>query len=197
MGKMTRCAEGHFFDSEKHQSCPWCAPTAGGAREAVPPPIPDRTKKLNDSASGGAAASPPAPAFVPPPPKPEAAPGSTKRLDSTEAGTRPVVGWLVCIEGPDRGKDYRLHAEKNFIGRDSSMDICLARDESVSRSKHAIFVFDPKKRNYWLYPGDAQGLVYLREELVNTPMQVGPYEVIEVGSSKLVLVPFDTERYPL
>jgi hypothetical protein len=115
----------------------------------------------------------------------------------TQEGTRPVVGWLVCVEGPDRGKDFRLHAEKNFIGRDNGMDICLARDEAVSRGRHAIVVFDPKKRNFWLYPGEAQGLVYLREELVNSPVQVGPYEVIEVGASKLVIVPFDTEKYPL
>ena len=39
----------------------------------------------------------------------------------------PVVGWLVCIEGPSKGKDYRMIAEKNFIGRSPEMDIriCL------------------------------------------------------------------------
>jgi hypothetical protein len=189
-GKMVRCAEGHFFDSEKHASCPWCTPA--GVRETPVPAPADRTRKLDSPAAGAAAG-----AFIPPPPKPEAAPGATKRLDMTQEGTRPVVGWLVCIDGPDRGKDFRLHAEKNFIGRDNGMDVCLARDEAVSRGRHAIVVFDPKKRNFWLYPGESQGLVYHREELVNAPVQVGPYEVIEVGASKLVIVPFDTERYPL
>lgn len=196
-GKMVRCAEGHFFDSEKHASCPWCAPAAGREPDAGGP---GRTKPLPDLANKpmADAGHKPAGATVPiTPPRPEVSAGVTKPLDMGARGTRPVVGWVVCIDGPDKGKDFRLHPEKNFIGRDSSMDVSLAADESVSRTKHAIVVFDPKKRNFWLYPGDAQGLVYLKEELVNTPVQVGPYDLIEVGSSKLVLVPFDTERYPL
>ena len=29
---------------------------------------------------------------------------------------KPVTGWLVCLEGPSRGRDYRIIAEKNFMG---------------------------------------------------------------------------------
>ena len=32
----------------------------------------------------------------------------------------PVCGWIVCIEGPRRGKDYKIMSGKNFeIGRAS------------------------------------------------------------------------------
>jgi hypothetical protein len=196
-GKMVRCAEGHFYDSEKHTSCPWCGPSGVAKEAAAPAPAADRTRKLGGNlavAANPAAYAAPAPVSSP---RPEAAPVATKRLDMTEQGARPVVGWIVCTDGPDRGRDYRIHAEKNFIGRDASMDVSLSHDESVSRDRHAILVFDPKKKNYWLYPGESQGLVYLKEELVNSPVQVGPYEEIEVGASTLVLVPFDTEKYPL
>ena len=181
MGKMARCPEGHFFDSEKHTSCPWCAPQVVVQDQ----PAPDQTRKLDQP--GGDPASVPA----------EPLGGKTIRLGQTTEGIRPVVGWLVCIEGLDKGADYRLHAEKNFVGRDAGMDIAIKKDESVSRNRHAVVIFDPKKRNFWLDKGESQGLVYKNDELVNSPVPIQPYEVIELGKSKLVLVPFDTEKFPL
>ena len=108
-----------------------------------------------------------------------------------------MVGWLVSVQGPECGQDYRLHAEKNFIGRDPSMDVCIAGDSTVSRLRHAVVTYEPKKRTFWLQPGESEGLVYLNEELVNTPTRIEPYKVIEIGESKLVMVPFDNESYPL
>jgi hypothetical protein len=105
-----------------------------------------------------------------------------------------VVGWLVCLAGPDRGRDFRLHAEKNFVGRSSAMDVCVA-DETVSRDRHAMVIFDPKKQTFWAVPGDAAGLVYLNGDIVNAPTQMNPDDVLEVGQTKLVLIPFCGEKY--
>jgi hypothetical protein len=38
---------------------------------------------------------------------------------------------MVCLEGPDRGRDFRLHAEKNFIGRSPGMDVCILSDDTA------------------------------------------------------------------
>jgi len=186
MGKMVRCTEGHFYDTAKHSSCPWCSK-----------PI-DLDSPATD-AGGGAKTRPLA---ADPTPTPAAAAraaapagGVTKRLDETEVGQRPVVGWLVCIEGPDTGRDYRLHSEKNFIGRDNTMDICLGKDDTISRARHAIITFEPKKRTYWVQPGDSAGLVYVNEDVVHTPIQINANDIVEVGKSKLMLVPFDTTKY--
>jgi len=75
------------------------------------------------------------------------------------------------------------------------MDIAIANDESISREKHATVTFDPKKRMLWLVPGDSTGLVYLNETLVNSPAELKPDDVIELGKSKLVLVPFQSEKF--
>jgi hypothetical protein len=176
---MQRCPEGHFFDTSKHASCPWC-----GGGEAAPE---GSTRKLESS---------PAPAPLPTPPL-ESSAGATRKLDQTSTGTRPVVGWLVCVEGPDRGRDFRLHAEKNFMGRDPSMDVCISQDSAISRQRHAAVIYDPKQMKFWLQPGDSEGLVYLNGNLVNTHTEVSAYDVVELGTSKLVLVPFANERYPL
>ncbi len=183
--KMTRCPEGHFFDASKHSSCPWCAlPQDSGAveqktRPVGPPPLPP--------APGAAAA----PAAGP-------RPGATVRAGMGAApGVRnePVVGWLVCVEGPDRGKDYRLHSEKNFVGRATHMDVVIESDPTVSREKHASVIFDPKKKAFWVLPGEASGLVYLNGEMVNAPSPMKADDIVEVGQTKLVLVPFCGDKY--
>lgn len=151
-------------------------------------------------------AAPPAPKLdpieteppKPEPPKPEAPRlEATKRLGSFTAGSRssPVVGWLVCLEGPDRGRDFRLHAEKNFIGRAPEMDVCVAGDDSVSREKHAVVIFDPRKQDFWLLPGESSGLVYLNGEVVHAPAQIQRDDVLELGHTRLALIPFCGEKY--
>src|ERR1035437_7492978 len=193
--KMTRCPEGHFYDPTKHNSCPWCALPAdleGGenTRPASPPPLPPPLPPPPLPSFGG----PPPPPLPPPPP---AKPGATRRAGAEALGVTddPVVGWLVCLAGPDRGRDFRLHAEKNFIGRSPAMDVCVAGDETVSRDRHALVIFDPKKHAFWAVPGDASGLVYLNGDIVHSPTPMQRDDVLEVGQTKLVLVPFCGEKY--
>jgi hypothetical protein len=179
MEAMTRCSLGHFYDAGKHSSCPYCGVAADveGKTRRVPPP---------------AAAQPSRPSPVAAAPEP----GVTRALyRETASGISPVVGWLVCVAGADRGRDFRIHGEKNFIGRSSSMDIVIAGDESVSRDKHASVAYDPKKRNFWLLPGEAAGLVYLNEQLVNTPSQLKPRDIIEIGKTKLMFWPLCDDKF--
>lgn len=179
MDTMTRCSHGHFFDASKHSSCPYCG-VAGdieGKTRRVPP---------------AAAAQQPKPV-----PAARASDAGVTRAAYREAatGVSPVVGWLVCVEGPERGRDFRLHGEKNFIGRGPAMDVVIAGDDSVSREKHASVAYDPKKRRFWLLPGEATGLVYLNEQLVNTPSALKSRDMIGVGKTKLMFWPFCDDNF--
>lgn len=107
----------------------------------------------------------------------------------------PVCGWIVCIQGARLGKDYKIREGKNFVGRSDDMDIQILGDNKISRRNHAILVYDPKKRNTVLLPGDASGIAYLNDEAVYTPMQLSPYDVIELGISKFLFVPFCGENF--
>jgi hypothetical protein len=196
--KMTRCPEGHFYDPTKHNSCPWCALPAdleGGerTRPASPPPLPSPPPLHGAMIAGPPPPPPPPPLPGPPVPKP----GATRRAGVEAMGAKddPVVGWLVCLAGPDRGRDFRLHAEKNFIGRSPAMDVCVAGDETVSRERHALVIFDPKKQVFWAVPGDAAGLVYLNGDIVHSPTTMGQDDLLEIGQTKLVLIPFCGEKY--
>ncbi|HUY27143.1 MAG TPA: FHA domain-containing protein [Candidatus Binataceae bacterium] len=179
MDTMTRCSHGHFYDPAKHSSCPYCGAGVDFGE--------GKTRRVPDRPAGA----------PPTPPRPAAGePGVTRALyrDAT-TGINPVMGWLVCIEGPDKGRDFRIHAEKNFIGRGSTMDIAVTGDEAISRDKHAAVVFEPKRREFWVMPGEAAGLVYLNEQMVNAPARLKARDVIEVGKSKLLFWPFCDDKF--
>lgn len=101
-----------------------------------------------------------------------------------------VCGWLVCIEGARVGKDYKIHAGKNFVGRGDEMDIQIIGDNEINRKNHAVIVYDPKKMNTMILPGDSSGLVYLSEEPVYVPTELRPYDSISMGKSRFLFVPF-------
>lgn len=109
--------------------------------------------------------------------------------------TSPVCGWIVCISGPRQGKDYKIRTGKNFIGRADDMDIQILGDNKISRRNHGVIVFDPKKRETVLLPGDSNGLVYHNDGAVYTPVVLNAYDVIEMGDSTFVFVPFCGEHF--
>lgn len=180
---MKRCNNGHFYDSNKYQQCPYCGISNLDASKTMP-----IIQQRND-------ASPVDPTV--------ASLGTTVGMNETRAdsdktigimqkhkGIDPVVGWVVCIDGPSKGKDYRIKSERNFIGRDQKMDIALVEDNSVSRENHAIISYNPKNGAFRILPGESHGLVYLNEEEVFSPMEIKLNDVIEIGETKLMFVPF-------
>lgn len=105
---------------------------------------------------------------------------------------QPVTGWLVCLTGDERGKDFRLHSGKNFIGRSSSMDIMLIDDKTIARDKHASVVYDPKGNTFYLSAEDGN-TVYLNNEILNSPKKLRDGDEITVGETVLRFVPFCKE----
>ena len=99
---------------------------------------------------------------------------------------RPVCGWIVCVKGPRRGKDYRVM---------DGMDIQILGDNKISRRNHAVIVFDAKKRENMILPGDSNGLVYLNEQAGYLPQPLNAYDVIEMGDSKFLFIPFCGENF--
>jgi hypothetical protein len=107
----------------------------------------------------------------------------------------PVVGWLVCVKGPAFGQDYPIRSERNRIGRDSLMDICVAGDNRISRDSHAIITYDPRHNQFRLSPGLARGIVYLNGRMLDASTSLDAYDMIELGETSLQFVPFCGERF--
>lgn len=104
----------------------------------------------------------------------------------------PVVGWLICMNGSERGNDYRLHAGRNFIGRSTSMDVLLVEDRTIARDKHGSVTYDPKGNAFYV-TGEGGNLVYLNGELLETSKKLKEGDIITVGETKLMFIPFCRE----
>lgn len=119
----------------------------------------------------------------------------TVSLYQAKTGIEPVAGWLVCIQGPSFGASYTLKTGRNFIGRGSDMDVVLAQDNSVSRQRHAIVLYEPRKREFIVQPGDSRELFYLNDDVVLGPEHLKAQDVLTVGNTSLMFFPCCGENF--
>ena len=163
---LKRCPEGHLFSPRRYGNiCPYCNKTVRLSNDNED--IEDPQGDYNDS---------------------------TPYIGDLEV-MNPVTGWLVCIEGPSKGRDYKIFTAKNFVGRSESMDIQILGDNAIAKRNHAVLVYDPKKSATLILPGDSQGLVYVNEEAVYQPLELTAYDKIELGKSLFVFVPFCGDNF--
>ncbi len=104
----------------------------------------------------------------------------------------PVTGWLVCMNGTEKGKDYRLHAGKNFLGRSTSMDVILTDDKTISRDRHASVTYDPKGNEFYVIAENAN-TVYHNQKLVESAQKLCAGDEIQIGETILLFIPFCQE----
>ncbi len=119
----------------------------------------------------------------------------TKRYNPANAMNEPVVGWLVCISGNNTGLSYNLKTGRNFIGRSKSMDVVLDGDMSISRDRHAIILYEPRKREFLVQPGESRELFYVNDEVILNTQKLNPYDKLLIGETELYFIPFCGERF--
>lgn len=202
---LTECANGHLYDSDQYSSCPYCQGGMnrvefGGGDSGI-----GKTVGVGASSSSGVSYLDGSPvhseigATVAPASyrnrAPETDTGKTVAVLKKSMNIEPVVGWLVCIEGKEKGKDFRIEAKNNTIGRSEKMDICIKGDETISRENHARLAYDVKHNAFHLIPAESTNSIYVNEEPVYVPTKLSAYDLIELGESKFLFVPFCAERF--
>ena len=215
--KMVRCSKGHFYNSELSDTCPQCAAEERAAGAAFYDSGKGRAYEAEAADDYGSTTPIPTEnQFYSDVPPTEPVPGAESfftgnikqngKVDDyndetipagyqSSIGFSPVVGWLVCIDGPSKGKDYRVHDGYNYIGRSPHMQICIEGDKRIGRERHASIAYDPDEMLFFLSPVDGKSFVRLNDKLVMGPTQVNAYDVIIIGSTKLLLVPLCGERF--
>ncbi len=128
------------------------------------------------------------------PPKDNLDEGKTVGFFSTGKSTEPPVGYLICVAGEDFGIGFPLKSGNNAIGRSQSMDVVLM-DAKVSREKQAFVMYEPYKREFYIKPGEGNGLCYFNDDVVLAPAKIGAYDTIMLGDTKLMLVPVCCDRF--
>lgn len=176
-GNMVQCPNGHSYDASKFSKCPYCA-------NQPPKPQPEtyNMKRCPNCGKEYDAKQFPSCPYC-----------NSKVTQAVYA--KKVVGWLVAIKGPHKGKDFRLQTGRNFIGRDDMMDVCLRYDNAVSRNKHAVLLYEPKNCSFFLLPGESHELAYLNGEVLLEHRQLKTGDILSLGHSDLMFVPFCTPDF--
>lgn len=107
----------------------------------------------------------------------------------------PVVGWLVCVGGVNFGRCFSIYAGNNSVGRANDNRVVIPNDQTISKSKHAFIVYEPKKRDFYLRPGESSGLTYLNGEPAVSSYKMNANDLIELGNSKFIFVPLCKEDF--
>lgn len=204
------CSAGHVYDADQFASCPYCnrntrAIQFGAGGGYTPTAAPGGYG--NTAAPGGYDAA------IPPTGGRDSTIGETvmpeairRRMEQEKdnrtvgefkrrLGYEPVVGWLVCVEGPEVGKDYRLYGRINTIGRAEGNDVVLAQEHTVSQKNHVRLAYDAKHNNYQLIPGDGSNVTYLNDEPLYVPQRLNAYDILEMGETKLMFIPLCNDRF--
>ena len=200
-----RCVNGHYYDSEKYSSCPFCngssasetAPIGGTLAmdadeySAVPPtePFTEDSSNAGDSELGQTVPLTAEANFE----IPDVDPGATMPYDEANLGFTPTVGWVICIRGPHKGKDFRLVTGYNKIGRSANMAISLPDDDQITREDHAIIAYDPQARKFFA-AGD-KNMIYLNGEFMMGMKELHSNDVIKIGASEIMFVPLCGEAF--
>lgn len=99
----------------------------------------------------------------------------------------PVVGWLVVVEGPGRGKSVTLGYGMNPIGREPGNRVCLPfGDTQISRTKHATLTYDPRGRKFFIQHGESTNLTYVGEQPVLSPVMLNSGDLIRLGDTTVL-----------
>ncbi|MBS6859744.1 MAG: hypothetical protein KH202_02270 [Clostridiales bacterium] len=197
--QLEQCPNGHYYNSALHPTCPICAQGSIPATEPFPA----------TSAPGGTYMAD-SPYMAENPGFPRTEPVSVDRSVSTPStpfqptmiggdlnvpgGVEPVVGWLVCVEGPMRGNDYRLHAGYNYIGRELG-DVRISGDQQISRQNHAMVAFDDADSIYYAGPSAGRNLLKVNGKTVLNAVELNRYDIILIGTTKLMFVPLCGEHF--
>lgn len=184
--RLERCSNGHFYDADSYPHCPHCE-NFGSVNNTVP--LNEQFASVNIlptetmTTPGGSAAN---------------MGGETTIAFSVGPDGKefaPVVGWMVCTKGKNRGSAFNIKVGQNFIGRDKGMDIRLADEPSVSRQKHTIIVFDPASNKFFALMGESHSLSYLNNALITSATELKKNDRLKVGEVELMFIPCCDESF--
>lgn len=182
---LAQCPQGHYYDDAQFSNCPFC-----GIKLSVSPA---KAMQAEKTAAANATDGERTIAMI------EDDEITLSGLDlgdddvtigiySAKYNGEPTVGWLMCTEGSEKGRDYRLHPAKNFIGRSARMDVCIYDDPRISREEHSCILYDPKQNEFFAAPGS--GLTMLNGEPLLNAVLLREGDQIELGDTVLMFVPF-------
>ena len=212
------CPNGHHYNTDDNETCPYCERSASSsdfdwaaynltemAGESTSKTMPlgsdsgfsadMKTERIGVQRSD---VEDPDGKTVPLGVYPEVNPPVKSSEKKEKEPEKPVVGWLVCIEGPDKGKDFCMNGVKVTVGRKEDCAVILSDPKISRKGIPALIVYDDRKTHkFYLASGDpsAQNNVELCGNMLLGQSLLNPYDDIRIEDTVLVFVPFCGEDF--
>ena len=200
--KIISCPSGHYYDANKYSSCPYCSSNSFS-------PTVDPFANVNEMDptiyADGSQTVPGNDPFSPTVP-PEAVDNYNDSMSNTimidpsnnKGSTQdllPCVGWLVVVEGPNRGADYRIHTGYNYIGRNTG-DICIKGDDTISGEKDSSITYVHQTKSFWIAHEAGKNVLLVNNiPVIGGGMELHNYDIITIGTTKLVFLGLCGEKF--
>ena len=189
---MKFCENGHAYNPQEHDRCPYCY--GEEANKQVNVTLPALDDDILPTEAGDYR--------IPVREREERRPlyeddddDRTVAAFFKQTGIDPVVGWLVALDGPFKGTDYRIHSDNNYIGRNRNMSICICGDESISKENHASIAYETRNRKFYFTPGTGRNIVRVNDNAIFTTVELKAYDIIELGVTRFVFIPFCGQEF--
>ena len=202
---INKCVNGHQFDTEKYNECPYCPKTSllndASSINKTEPSImnktvvtnktaPSGTEKTIISSSQGAINE----TIVTTGNKAGVQQGTKIFGLSNPAQERKLVGFLVSYDLDEQGKSYPLFEGRNLVGSDRSCDIVIENVPAVS-GKHLTILY---RKSLFLFKDEfSTNGTYIDGEMQNEGT-LDKECIITVGGVSLyfIMVPFHLDANP-
>lgn len=162
---VVRCKKGHYYDAEKFSQCPHCGIYSDDEDDKTIAFQPSLDLSENDK---------------------------TISIITDKNGADYIAGWLVCIKGPEKGRDYRLYHGFNRIGRNHNLDVAVMEDSAISREASLAVVYDDRQNQFYAVQ-QSGGSAYLNGLLLEGTKVIKTGDLIEIGKSEFEFIAFCRE----
>lgn len=162
---VVRCKKGHYYDAEKFSQCPHCGIYSDDEDDKTIAFHSSLDSEENDK---------------------------TISIITDKNGAKYIAGWLVCIKGPEKGRDYRLYHGFNRIGRNHNLDVAVMEDSAISRESSLAVVYDDRQNQFHAVQ-QSGGTAYLNGQLLEGTKVIKTGDLIEIGKSEFEFIAFCRE----
>lgn len=158
---LVKCKKGHYYDNAKYDDCPMCNSPITTEEKTIS--FFDVMKSDDEKTISV----------------------NMKKNNNTS----PVTGWFVCTEGEERGRDFRIHTGRNFIGRGYDNDIVLTGDKEINIKMDCSVIYEPRK-NEFIIMNEEGSNVYVNGQPILNPTVISEQDIIVIGSYTFAFVAY-------
>jgi hypothetical protein len=196
---MVTCDNGHYYDADKYANCPYCANGAGADIPTMQTMVAGNgpmegadTEKTAIYGVAGDGGSEERTVYM--------GGGSSPGAEAPEemVSDEPILlaGWLAVISEQGRGTSYTLTFGMNTLGRSEENHVSIQNgDQSISRHKHAMIIYDYENNLFYIKHGEGQFLTYLNGEVLLETKRLHANDRIKLGSTELIFIPLCSENF--